>query len=76
MGLVWIALAAARAAEQGNSIEEVAGLARDLVSKSRIIFVVDCEADPLELRGTINPEVLDSDQWYQFYQKTLVKDVG
>ena len=34
------------------------------------------EADPLELRGTINAEVLDSDQWHHFHQKTLVKDVG
>ena len=41
MGLGWIALAAARAAEQGKSVEEVAQLSRDLVSKSRIIFVVD-----------------------------------
>lgn len=41
MGLGWIVLAAARAVEQGKSAVEVAQLARDLVSKSRIIFVVD-----------------------------------
>lgn len=41
MGLGWIVLAAARAVEQGKSAGEVAQLARDLVSKSRIIFVVD-----------------------------------
>ena len=41
MGLGWIVLAAARAVEQGKSAEDVAQLARDLVSKSRIIFVVD-----------------------------------
>jgi len=41
MGLGWIVLAAARAVEQGKSAEDVAQLARDLVSKSRMIFVVD-----------------------------------
>jgi DegV family protein with EDD domain len=41
MGLGWIVLAAARAVEQGKSAEDVAQLARELVSKSRIIFVVD-----------------------------------
>jgi len=41
MGLGWIVLAAARAVEQGKSAVEVAQLSRDLVSKSRIIFVVD-----------------------------------
>lgn len=41
MGLGWIALSAARAAEAGASFEEVTKLATELVAKSRIIFVVD-----------------------------------
>jgi hypothetical protein len=31
------------------------------------------EADPLELRGEINAEVIDSNRWHHFYQKKLVK---
>jgi DegV family protein with EDD domain len=41
MGLGWIALAAARAAEEGKSFEEVGQLAQSLIPKSRIVFVVD-----------------------------------
>ena len=32
--------------------------------------------DPLELRGKINADVLDSIQWHHFQNKTLVKDIG
>jgi len=32
------------------------------------------EADPLELRGKINANILDCNRWYHFYQKELVKD--
>ena len=41
MGLGWIALTAAKVAEQGKSFNEVSRLAQSLVSKSRIVFVVD-----------------------------------
>ena len=32
------------------------------------------EADPAELRGKINADVLESNGWHHFYQKKLVKD--
>lgn len=41
MGLGLIALTAARAAERGNSHAEVAQVARDLVPRMRVLFVVD-----------------------------------
>ena len=41
MGLGWIALASAKAAEQGKPFEQVVKLAKSLVPKSRMIFVVD-----------------------------------
>jgi DegV family protein with EDD domain len=41
MGLGYIALAAARAAENGADLQEVAEAARVLVPKARLVFVVD-----------------------------------
>ena len=41
MGLGWVAVAAARAAQAGASLEEVAGVARSAAEQVRVLFLVD-----------------------------------